>query len=390
MKQVSTSTHNFISDIYSTIVEPDQWSGVLQQTAELAGAKAANICLVDYVAEELNSQFMCPETAAFYDRYMQSPYMDVELQAVSRLPQVLSRTEFYETGDFISKANKAFPEDQINLTTSEDWLFKEWEVRNRYISRLNIHPSYLDMHTLLFADIPEEQRLQGIQRVAELTQHFAKAVELSRPFLLLKSRFQATLDVLDRFQLGVFILSPGGAVILKNSAADTILEQADALSLDAHGKLRSDLAIDAPRLDKIIEQLLHEHKSGNIKSSTEVVFKRQSQLTPYLGEITPLSEPTIMGPSSGLIVTLIDPDNRKIINCAGMAQLFSLSDAESKVCQLLVDGYSTSEIAEVRSVSPITVKNQVNSVLSKTGNRSRTDLIRQALSINLPVEQSVA
>ena len=60
---------------------------------------------------------------------------------------------------------------------------------------------------------------------------------------------------------------------------------------------------------------------------------------------------------------------------------------DSNVCQLLVEGYTTEEIAEVRSVSPITVKNQVKAVLAKTNNRSRSALIRQALSINLPVDE---
>ena len=70
-----------------------------------------------------------------------------------------------------------------------------------------------------------------------------------------------------------------------------------------------------------------------------------------------------------------------------MKQIFGLSRAEDNVCQLLVEGYTTEEIAEVRSVSPITVKNQVKAVLAKTNNRSRSALIRQALSINLPVDE---
>ena len=39
-----------------------------------------------------------------------------------------------------------------------------------------------------------------------------------------------------------------------------------------------------------------------------------------------------------------------------MEKMFALSKVESSVCRLLADGYSTSEIAEARSVSPVTVR----------------------------------
>ena len=210
MPDTSGTINEFISDIYSTIVDADKWPEILNNTARIAGAKAANICLIDYVAEELNSQFMCSETARFYPVYMQSPHMEIELKAVSRLPQIQTTTEFYETGDFVQKANEVFKDDPMDISDSEDWLFNKWSVRTRYVSRLNIQPSYLDMHTLLFDQQPETKRLEGIKKIELLTPHFAKAVEISRPFLLLKSRFQATLDVLDRFHLAVFIFSPSG------------------------------------------------------------------------------------------------------------------------------------------------------------------------------------
>jgi len=215
----------------------------------------------------------------------------------------------------------------------------------------------------------------------------AKAVELSRPFLLLKSRFQATLDVLDRFKLAVFILSENGTVVLRNVAAEAVLDQADALSINAQGKLSSQLAVGSLRLDAVIDRILDSQRQGDIRQSTEVVLQRQSGLPSYLGELTPLTEPSVIGPVSGLMLILIDPNNRKIVSSAGMMKIFGMTEAEGQICQLLIEGFSTVEIAEMRNVYPATVRNQIKSVLAKTENRSRTDLIRQALSINLPVDQ---
>lgn len=380
--------NQFIADIYSAVVDADKWTDILDNTARIAGAKAANICLIDYVAEELNSQFMCPETARFYPVYMQSPHMAMELKAVARLPQIQTTAKFYETNEFVQKANENFPDDPIDLCESEDWLYHEWSVRNRYISRLNIQPSYLDIHTILFDKIPEAERLQGIEKIELLTPHFAKAVEISRPFLLLKSRFQATLDVLDRFHLGVFVLSPDGSVVLNNAAADRILDLADAIALDAHGKIASTNANGSPGIDKVIDKILMQQRNGDIRHSTEIVLQRRSQRSPYLAEITPLSEPSVIGQITGLMVIIIDPDHKKIVSTKGMKAIFGLSNAENHIVQLLTEGHSTQEIADIRNVSPVTVKNQIKSLLSKTGNRNRSDLIRQALSINLPIDQS--
>ena len=384
------SESQFVTDIYGAILHPSTWTGVLEEIAERGGAKAANICLVDHVAEELNSQFMCPETARFYHTYMSSPHMESELKAVARLPQVHTNTHFIETGDFVKKTNEVFPDDPLNLTESEQWMYDSWSVRHRYIGRLNIQPSYLDMHTIMFGDCKESRRLDGINSVSQFAPHLAKAIEISRPFLLLKSRFQATLEVLDRFKLGVFIMSSDGNLILKNSAADQILDMGDALRVDRHGMLKSDLVAENTRVEELIKSLLLQQSNGKIQRSTELVLKRRSLATPYFGEITPLSEPTIIGDITGLMIILIDPDNRKIINSSGMGKIFGLSKAENSVCQLLIEGYSTVEIAETRNVSPITVKNQIKSVLAKTGNQNRTDLIRQALNINIPVEPSAA
>ena len=382
-----SAINEFITDIYSTVLDAERWTEVLNQTVWFAGAKGTTICLVDHVAEELNSLFMCSTATQMQPVYMQGPHIEGELKAIGRLPQVQTTAEFIDVSTYIDNANKMYADDPIDISDAETLLANEWSIKSRYISRLNIQPSYLDLHTMLFDDRPKESCQEGIAKIELLIPHFAKAIEISRPFLLLKSRFQATLDVLDRFHLGVFIVSPTGSVALKNTAADRILGLADAVSLDSRGRLRANDINNSLRLEKLIEELLYKQSQGTIKHSTEIILQRHSANAPYLVEISPLYEETIIGRVVGLMVIMIDPDYRKIISTRGMKEMFGLTKAEDNVCQLLVDGYSTSEIAEARNVSPITVKNQIKTILDKTGKRTRSDLIRQALTINLPVDR---
>ena len=386
MLEQSKSQNDFITEIYSTVLDSGQWEDVLNHIAWLAGAKAANVCLVDYLAEELNSQFMCAECRRFYPVYINTPHMQAELKAVARLPQTQTTTEFYHTRQFIKASNRVFHEDPIDLTESEQWLDEQWGVRHRYLRRLNLQPSYLDIHTLFFDDLQEKDCESGLRKVAPIAAHLAKAVEISRPFLLLQSRFKATVEVLDRFHLGVFILSSDGCVVQHNRAADRILDLADCISVDPQGRLRSEATSNKASLQTVIDNTLNAQTNGSLRHSTEFALDRRSRATPYLLEITPLNEPTVVGPLTGLMVLVIDPDDRKIVRTEGMQQLFGLSKAETNVCQLLVEGYSTEEIAQTRNVSPLTIKNQVKSLLAKTDSRNRSELIRKALSINLPVD----
>ncbi len=81
------------------------------------------------------------------------------------------------------------------------------------------------------------------------------------------------------------------------------------------------------------------------------------------------------------------PDNPQIIDVSGLELLFSLTKAESEVCRLMATGYTTTEIADIRGTKPDSIRNQINTLLTKTNTRHRSELVQLALSINLPVDQ---
>ena len=66
---------------------------------------------------------------------------------------------------------------------------------------------------------------------------------------------------------------------------------------------------------------------------------------------------------------------------------FSISDAEIEIARQLVDGLTIAEIAEQRDKSAATVKTQVKSLLSKTGTKSQTDVVRLLMSLIRVVEK---
>jgi len=65
---------------------------------------------------------------------------------------------------------------------------------------------------------------------------------------------------------------------------------------------------------------------------------------------------------------------------------FSISEAEIEIAKELMDGLTIAEIAEQRNKSAATVRTQVKSLLSKTGTKSQTDLVRLLLSLIRVIE----
>ena len=64
-----------------------------------------------------------------------------------------------------------------------------------------------------------------------------------------------------------------------------------------------------------------------------------------------------------------------------LLKAFSLSSAESDIVRMIVDCKSVNDIALVRGRSVGTVRNQVKSILAKTGSRSQTELVRIVMSV---------
>jgi hypothetical protein len=53
--------------------------------------------------------------------------------------------------------------------------------------------------------------------------HFAKGVDLTRPFQFLTARFQGVLSALDRFHVAALLLNANGTGVVNNDEANGIL-----------------------------------------------------------------------------------------------------------------------------------------------------------------------
>jgi len=213
-------------------------------------------------------------------------------------------------------------------------------------------------------------------------------LEINRPFQILRRRFAAVLAALDRFQVGVLIPSAHGSIAVSNSAADRILDQKDGLSRGRDHTLRVPAGQQA-EFDQAVLSAISTGRAEGTGGMTTLAISRPSDCTDFVVEISPL------GSGDGLdqgakwaVVFIIDPDDKAAVSVQNMRMVFGLTEAETDVLSLLVDGHSSAEIADIRSTSPLTARSQAKSVYAKTDVSNRADLVRLALKVNPPIDRS--
>ena len=380
MVQISQEHLDFIPKIYETIIEPEHWSDVLQEFAFYCGAADSQLVLGDALNNETihrpRSFKYAPELIAKIDEFATAN--DAEAHAY----EVVSR---YPVQTWISEElGYQKPLDQLPLVR----LTKKLVGLERSVAlRLNATPIWFDGLTLHFkagrGNITDDET--AISQI--FLPHLAKSVEMSRPFLLLKKRFNAILSVIDRLQIGIVITNQAAEIITCNREAEELLAADNGLS-QSRKKI---LGARSGKLQTILAQQIFAAANTKNPASFEAVIsmpKRAGEL-PLLLEIFPLGN--LVGEIDrlfmGAAIFITDPDKKEIISTKGMEKLFGLTKAESNICELITSGFRAEDVAEERNATLHTVRSQIKSLFQKTTTSSQVDLVRLALKVNLPVER---
>ncbi len=384
---ISKQHMGLISRIYDLPLNPDKWLDVLGEFAPTVGATGSAIMVFDPVygehhvnvnttslpittaqIEEYNGLFGAEEKAA-YAKIAASPKRgfttDIEILGLKTL------------------------EEQADLPAVK-WLDKHLGVRHRAASCLNLKRIWIDLMTIQYANnrgpITENEKATG----TFFLDHLAKSIELGRSFGVLKSRFDGVLGVLDRFHMGIFVLSPNGSVVVKNTEAKRILEAGDGLSLSRDGRLQPSDDAERASLKNIITRAISTAQAEDNRAEQLMTIERNSGNDPYLVEVSPIRDHgEIESDFKGCIVFVIDPNKTDVVSTDGMQALYQLTGAESEICKLIAQGLETGDMADSKNITSETVRSHIKKILQKTGVNNRSQLVRLALAVNLPIDQAI-
>jgi DNA-binding CsgD family transcriptional regulator len=196
----------------------------------------------------------------------------------------------------------------------------------------------------------------------------------------------ALAEALDRLPTGVMLLDPRGHVVLRNRSAERILELEDGLMLD-DGVPRAAHPPDNAVLQQMIRQAVDAQRVGRFTEGNVVAVTRPSGRRAF-----PLMLSSLLsaGPGHTLhdavaAIYVSDVEGETIQRSEPLRKLYSLTQAEVELVELLCDGASLEEAASQRGVTMNTARSQLKQIFFKTGTSRQSELVRLVLAGIAPI-----
>jgi len=368
---------SLIPRLYDAVGDPNEWNSILDEVVSGFDLVGASIFSGDEVQIELNHVFMSSALAKNVPMYLANGFNAVDMQSYPAVRSVGKKLQFESEYDLYTRAEQSGFVLPSGIEKLRSWL-RSIGIEDRLISVLEASPgnwSFMAFHS------GRPFSANDVTSSDTLLQHAAKIVKINRPFLLLNNRFNAVFEVIDRFHLGVLVLDSANRILLANSAAEAILDTADGVKRGEGQKLQGCLEQSSNNLATAIKGL--DSQQGTVEFS----IPRLTEKIDYVAELSTLSSRLLDSSPDTRLLVITDPERDDIVNLSGIGKIYQLSDAEKEVANRIVTGNSYKEIAEIRGVSPETVKVQVASILRKTGCKNRTEIVCLAHRASIPVDQ---
>ncbi|MEY8839755.1 helix-turn-helix transcriptional regulator [Cribrihabitans sp. XS_ASV171] len=379
---MSTDFGTIISRIIDTITYPENWTDLCNDITERMSGTAFMVFEYD-VLEGRGFSFHGSSELFHHGNLIDKltsggGEIDHEIYfALTRSPP----------GDFATEAELLGLSSDHEITTNpyRDAVLAALGSKSRSGGRLNDVGPWMDVaafHSpVLGQDLPHQLRSD----FAILLPAIAKAIEGSRVVRSLSRQYGALLELFDRLDFAVGFCDERRRLVLSNEAFKRMTRDGDTLVMD--GDTLSSNVPDAQHNLASAFSAAWAIEAG--PQDTVTTLQRRSGRRPLILKLLMVSGRSIEWSTRPLaMVVVLDPEDDGRISASGLAAFDLLTPAELDVCDLLVRGIPTEEIAERRSTSLATTRNQVKSAANKMGCSRRVDLLRLALATHCSVESA--
>lgn len=369
-----------ISEIYDAAVNPARWNDNLEKISRRARTDG----IVLFAEDPLNSGLSILAFNSLYSEDFILHYLEnvqpLEAHRFQELVNLPAR-EIHLDSEFQTI-------EEADAMPGLRHIRKHLGVTFRAVTHLHDKGVWFDAFTCQYKIERSEFTDWHRGKINAFLPHVGKVIELSRPFSVLRKRFHAVLAALDFLRLGVFVLEERGGSVVSNAEAQRILDLDDGISMDNRSRLRVADTDTNEKLSRAIQRAVATALGEDDHAETLLSVRRYSDTDPFLLEVCPIRDNRTEFDEDfrGALVLVIDLKNGGRISTEGMAHLYDLTPAETEICRLVVQGSRSDEIADKRNVSLETVRSQIKKLLEKTGTHQRSELVRLAMTVNLPID----
>jgi DNA-binding CsgD family transcriptional regulator len=215
---------------------------------------------------------------------------------------------------------------------------------------------------------------------ATLMSHFARALQIAHRLGHLEQRQSLTLELIDTLDVGVILVRQDSTLVFANEVAADLLRRRRWM-IAVGGRLRPIHHASAAAFSRNVSsaasvQMAIGLGNGGLMRLNDPVGEGLSVLiAPFRSQAA-----TFVGDERCAAVIFQADDVGRGSREAAIAQAYGLSDAESRLVAMLVQGATLVEAAGRLKISPNTAKTQLRSVFGKTGFGRQAELVSHVLA----------
>ncbi|OWU85695.1 hypothetical protein ATO6_01850 [Oceanicola sp. 22II-s10i] len=203
----------------------------------------------------------------------------------------------------------------------------------------------------------------------------ALAMEGQRVVTSLADGYAALKTLFDRLNIGVAFMAPDDHVLLANPTFRAMAAEGDCVTLSGERLECADID-DARALAAALNGALRGDLPAN---RTVLILRRRSGGLPMIARVVPVKDGDL-GHAHMAMLVLIDPEEDTHVTARGLDAFHLLTPAELEVCDLIVKGFRTDEVAELRQTKLQTTRSQIKDAMAKLMCDTRLDMLRLALA----------
>jgi len=357
---------------YDAAVDRQGWRGLLEGLAAATDSDAASFNLQDLSSHEasVSCQVGADERAGrSYEQYYAAK--NVFLRAAP---------ELHRTGMVVNGEALVPDRDLLKTEYFNDFLRPLGLQHMVGVVPFREHTviALLSLARRIGASSYSDRHLEEIRR---LMPHLQRAVTIHRRLVGVDLERAAAATVLERLPMGVLLLDRSGGVVFMNRSAEAIVAQRDGLALGRGGLIATHPA-EARTLGRLVAGAAATGAGAGADAGGTLAVTRPSGRRSYTVLVAPLRLKTFaLAPELPAAVVFVSDADRVVDGMETfLRRFYGLTAAEARVGQRLLAGRSMEEINEELAITRNTFRTHVKRILSKTGARGRSDLVRIVLN----------
>ena len=205
-----------------------------------------------------------------------------------------------------------------------------------------------------------------------LINHLEIAAELHRQVLMVKTSRKTVSSFLENLDSAAISIDESFRILHHNSVAQRLFDDNKVFNISS-----GHLQLTRHQDQKKLEALVLDVCSAYIKGDDHISLGMKTANSSVSIVVKPILQPREISYTSPGAMLFISTDELHInIDEKLLRSIFDLTDAESRLVGLLVNGFTSNDAADILGVSINTIKSQIRALLTKTSVSRQADLLR--------------